>query len=98
MTDYIDLVLVAHAKGGQKYLFEAPGFSGLEAGDHVTCDTVKGLSPGRVTHVVTIAKGNAYIDMLAAAANATLPLKRITHKWVCTELKYPEEEERNVPV
>ena len=80
MIDYVDLVLVRHFSSPSLFLFQAPGFSGIEKGDVVFCETIYGdcwLSYGMVMAVDTCAEGSSPFNMAVISNNAVLPLKKI---------------------
>ena len=42
MTKYIDVVICQHDGCGQRFLFQAPAWSGIQAGQRVVVDTKHG--------------------------------------------------------
>lgn len=90
---YIDLVLAQHESSEKPYLFKAPGFCHLEAGDEIICETKKGKNKAVVKSCITIntnLEEKAY-EMILAAAGATEPLKKVLSKVEYKDFTYTEE-------
>jgi len=88
--EYIDLVLVKHPNNGNVFLFEAPQFSSIKAGDTVLCDTQYGEALGKVEDKKTV--NESEIQFIVKSAGATLPLKRIIGTF--DQIKYTETQEQ----
>jgi hypothetical protein len=91
---YMDLVLAQHEGNEKPYLFKAPGFCHLEAGDEIICETKKGKNKAIVKSCITIntnLEEKAY-DMILAAAGATEPLKKVLSKVEYKDFTYTEDE------
>lgn len=91
---YIDLVLAQHESSEKPYLFKAPGFSYLEAGDEIICETKKGKNKAVVKSCITIntdIEAKAY-KMILEAAGAIEPLKKVLSKVEYKDFTYTEDE------
>ena len=74
---YLDLVLIKHEECDRLFLFKAPGFSHIEKGDEVICETKFGKQKAVAESVMTIntnIEDKAY-QMILDAAGAKEPLK-----------------------
>jgi hypothetical protein len=92
-SEYIGLVLVEYQPGGKRYLFEAPYRNTLEAGDLVEVEDgdkiAKVIAAERYLDVKTDAKS---IDLIVNAAEATLPLKKVTAYYEKRIARFEDEE------
>lgn len=89
---YIDYVLCAHPGCVNKYIFQAPAWSGLKAGDEVIVETRRGKQPATVIDVYTGPFGDSepLTTFFARAMGVTLPLKKVLKKIEYTELQYDD--------
>lgn len=90
---YTMLVVVKHPASEKHFLFEAPAFSTLRAGDRVQVSTRYGDADGRVVECATVDKDSESYRMICAAANATFPLRRVNGRIDFIQYEYPEDKE-----
>lgn len=88
----LDLVLVQHQDGGQKFLFQAPYDSGLNTGDEVTVDTRRGKQKATVISSLSVNEENdsdrKAIDFILKTTGATLPLRKTLSRMVEEDFLY----------
>lgn len=85
----IDLVCVEFSKGGKRYLYQAPMYSRLKAGDLVWCEGTKDM--GTVVDSLGVYHEDEEYRFMLTAAGATEPLKKIVKAALAKEFKYEEE-------
>ena len=92
--NYVDYVVCQHHHDDRLFLFYAPAWSRLKAGDEVIVDTVRGQFPAVVVEVSTIQKDDEPLkNMIKRLAGATEPLRRVISKVRFDELTYETEDE-----
>ena len=90
---YLDLVVAKHKDSPRYYLFQAPPFSRLNAGELVIVDTVKGEAEAEVVNVLTTDTNRKEYHFIVEMNHATLPLRKVLKKVAYRELRYEEEQE-----
>lgn len=93
---YIDLVVVRH-KGTDTspYLFKAPRFSYLKAGDLVEVETCKGTSEGTVLDSCTVDVDSDEYRCFALMAKMK-PFKKVLKVYKAKEIEYEDENAETV--
>lgn len=82
----LDLVLVQHQDGGQKFLFQAPYHSDLNTGNEVIVETRRGRQKATVVSSLSVNDENDIdrktIDFILKTTGAMMPLKKILSRTV----------------
>ena len=87
---YIDLVVVRHMGTDKNpYLFIAPKWSGIHAGDMVEVETVKGTSMGTVLAKCTTQDDSEEFRCFCYLAKGG-PLKKVLRHFSAKECRYEE--------
>ena len=94
MSSYIDLVLVKHQGSDKKYLFQAPSWSYLDAGDKVIVDNSNN-EPAEVVACHTLDGNSQEFNFICEVAGATLPLKKVIAKVRLSTFDYKDDEPEN---
>ena len=87
---YKDLVIVTYSKDGKRYLFEAPGFSDIEKGTAVLCNTSDGVKRGAVVSSYTCDDRDDIFAFIAEAMGAKLPLERLAGVEMLKKFSYKD--------
>ena len=94
---YVDLVVCRFPDDDRDFLFCAPRWSGLEAGDQVVAETDGGNRVAQVQAVCTIDIGdNNIVSMILYLAKVEKPLHRVLSKVVFSDFEYEEDEDDSV--
>ena len=88
----IGLALCKHDGNKGLFLFQVPSYCGLNKGDRVIVETSHGEQEAVVKYTNTVSFEDDDFNMIVAASNATLPLKRVLKKVIYKDLKYDDEE------
>ena len=96
MAKYVDLVLARHdteSRCATDYLFEAPSWTYLNAGDEIMVDTKNGIAHATVEAVCTVTKDSSEYWFIVKACKAYAPLRRVLSRVMYREFTYEDEEE-----
>lgn len=92
MTDFMDLVICNHQGNPKSFIFRAPAWSNLKAGDKVIVETKKGESEATVVKSYTIDRiDKSAFDFILTASGVSLPLKRVLKKVTYKNFIYTDE-------
>ena len=86
---YVCLVVVQHCKNGPKYMFQAPAWANIKAGDQVTVETAK--VPATVVSAMTCNTDSREYKFAMETTGAYLPLKKVLNKLVYEPFYYEDE-------
>ena len=87
--NYICLVLVEFINGGKRYLFKAPAWVDLKAGDSVMVEDTKDIAT--VLDAVTVGEGSDVYNMILDSARAKT-LKKVVQKIIYSDFVYDDDE------
>lgn len=94
MSDYIDLVICKHANSDHPYIFKAPAWSNLNAGDDVFVETKHGEKIATVERKYTVdTTDNDEFEFILMASGVTTPLRKVLKKIEYKEFEYDDEED-----
>ena len=90
MENRIDLVLCKFDGCDKSYLFKAPAYCGIEAGDEVVVDTVNGYERATVqmTDTVDITR-DEYMNTVNVCG-ATLPLMKVVKRVIYRDVEWED--------
>ena len=88
---YIDLVLCKHEGDARYFLFQAPKFSYLQAGQLVIVDTRRGEQEATVVNVLTVERDSREYKFIFDMCKVSEPLRRVLKEVAYKELVYGEE-------
>lgn len=92
MSEYIDLVICKHGNNPNAFIFQAPEWSTLKAGDKVIVETKKGEAEATVERVYTVnTTDKEEFEFIMMASGASLPLKKVLKKVTYKVFRYEDE-------